>query len=64
MGVLAGLCAPLAAFLTVDVCPGILLDAACYRLLLKSVLHRNKAEVNNLHRCNSNGTPDSWLVGS
>jgi len=42
VGVLAGLCVPLAAFLAVDVCPGILLDTACYRLLLKSALHRNK----------------------
>jgi hypothetical protein len=55
---------PLAAFLAVDVCPGILLDTACYRLLLKSALHRNKAEVNSLHRYNSNDAPDSWLISA
>jgi hypothetical protein len=59
-----GLCVPLAVFLTVDVCLGILLDAACCRSLLKSALHRDKAEVYSLQRYNSNDAPDSWLISA
>lgn len=55
---------PLAAFLAVDVCPGILLDAACCCSWLKSALHRNEAEVHNLHRYISNDAPDSWLISA